>query len=160
MKVWPDNQRPAVYSFIASYALASFATGLLLMFGSLVASGGQWGFPDDALGWLIVPVVYLYGVVCFSFLIGMFTAIPATALILALRFAELTGPISHALAGAAAAFVSVAGVNSLILFHRDNHDDWPIVAAGAAAGLVYWFAFERIRVTLARREPPRPAQPQ
>jgi hypothetical protein len=151
-RTWSDSTRRAVHSFIASYALASFAAGFLLFFGALFASAGTRRFPDTALEWSIALIVYLYGAVWFSILVMIFAAIPAIPLILALRFAGAAGPLAHALAGLCAALISVAGQNRLIFFARDITADWPTIAVGAVAGLVYWYAFAKIYAGLARRE--------
>ena len=147
-----DDQRLSVHSFLASYMLASFAAGFLLTVHPMLTSTEVQGLGVNAVAWLLTLVVYVCTAACFSFLVGMFAVTPAIPLILALRFAGLTGPVPHALAGVCAAIAADGVLNALLGFHRGLSIEWPLISAGAAAGLVYWYGFEKIYATLARRE--------
>jgi hypothetical protein len=151
-RVWSDDQRLSVHSFLVAYLLASFAAGFLLAVHPMLTSPQVKGLDANVLAWLLTLVVYVCAAACFSFLIGMFAAIPAIPLILSLRFVGLTGPVPHALAGAGAAAAAAAEADLLIPF-SSNHIDWSTVAVGAVAGLVYWIAFGRVRTILASRRP-------
>ena len=151
-RVWSDDQRLSAHSFLAAYLLASFAAGFLLTVHMMLTSTQVKGFDANVLAWLVIFVAYVYASVCFSFLIGMFAAIPAIPLILSLRSIGLTGPVPHALAGAGAAAAAVAEVDLMNSF-GGNHIDWSTVVIGAVAGLVYWIAFGRVRTILASRKP-------
>lgn len=151
-RVWSDDQRLSAHSFLVAYLLASFAAGFLLMVHPMLTSSQVKGLDANVLAWLLTLVVYVCTATCFSFLIGMFAAIPAIPLILFLRFIRLTGPVPHALAGAGAAIAATAEMDMLIPF-GGNHVNWSTVAVGAVAGLVYWIAFGRVRTVLASRRP-------
>ena len=154
-RVWSVDVQQAVLSFVAIYAFASFATGSMFILGTMITSIIYRGLPGTISVWFVTPFVFLFVAVWFSFLVSIFAAVPAILLILALRFVGATGPIAHALAGLGAAAASMIGLNALVFFRRDLGADWPLIAVGAVAGIVYWYAFEKIFAGMRRNDPQR-----